>query len=403
MSSLPTLPPEQEPPLDYDVPEATRRRAALAAGIRHDVKQSQQTAQMALRAIADAWREVAAAIDERDAPAKIAALIADSDPPGKIAGALQSLNDIIDHSFKALDMLTLGAEAIEPRLAPVPLDQILLAVEAARTDSAKRAGMTIRSVPTSVIAHTDRALVQRCLGNLVTNAIKHCGGSRVLFGVRRRGDGCVIEVRDNGKGLSATAISMLSQRHAGDSSGRGLGLWITRSFAKALGGELTVRSRAGGGSCFALRLPGPIERMVNTPRSAVDATVHLDGQVVVVLDDDADVLAQTSILLQRRGASVIAVQNEIDFWVEVQQQTKMPNLFILDYLLGAEARIGKAATTSACLSSLRKRYRNELKVVIVTADPCHPGLADVGDTPIFEKPMTDELLAAILAAVRLDS
>jgi two-component sensor histidine kinase len=364
-----------------DLSEATRRRSALVAGIRHDIKHSLQTAQMALRAVLDKTED-----------GKARALI---------AGIEDALDEIVGHANKGLELLALGLDDIEPTVKPVALDQILIAVEAARKYGAQRAGMTIRSVPTGVIAYTDRRLLQRCIGNLVTNAIRHSGGKKVLIGVRRRSDGCAIEVRDDGKGLPPEVLQSLSHRGGGDQQGRGgLGLWITRSFARLLGGELTASVRDGSGACFVLRLPGPIERMASPPRARRATQVRLDGRLVVVLDDDVDVLAETGILLRRRGATVITAQDQVEFWAEVQQLTSVPDFFLLDFMLGPSGD-GKQATSASCLTWLRNRYQDKLRAAIVTANPAHPALREVGDTPIFEKPLTDEALGEIVATLQL--
>lgn len=364
-----------------DLSEATGRRSALVAGIRHDIKHSLQTARLALRALLG-----------RTEGGQARALI---------AGIEDALEEIVGHSQKGLELLALGLDDIEPSLKPVALDQIVMGVETARKYGAERAGIVIRSVPTGVIAITDRRLVQRCVANLVTNAIKHSGGKQVLIAVRRRGDGCAIEVRDDGRGIGPDVLRSLLRSQSSDQAGRGIGLWITRSFARLLGGELTVSVKDGRGTCFALRLPGPIERMTSPPRTRSPGQARLDGKLVVVLDDNLDVLTETSILLRRRGATVITAQSEVEFWTEVQQLTSIPDLFVLDFMLGPSAE-GRDATSATSLAWLRNRYQGELKAVIVTADPTHPDLLEIGDTPVFEKPLTDKTINEIagLAAVK---
>jgi signal transduction histidine kinase len=74
------------------------------------------------------------------------------------------------------------------------------------------------------------------------------------------GDCAVLEVEDTGIGIAADKHHLLFEEFERiDPSvkpGLGLGLAISRRVARALGGEITVRSERGAGSTFTLWLPG---------------------------------------------------------------------------------------------------------------------------------------------------
>ncbi|MEK8049616.1 HAMP domain-containing sensor histidine kinase [Ideonella sp. DXS22W] len=106
------------------------------------------------------------------------------------------------------------------------------------------------------------------LVNLVSNAVKYNrrgGWVRVRAGVEPetlREPGRVwIEVADSGIGMSAEQCAHLFEpfnRLGAERlgvSGHGLGLSIARAYALAMGGDLTVQSVSGEGSCLRLRLP----------------------------------------------------------------------------------------------------------------------------------------------------
>ena len=76
-----------------------------------------------------------------------------------------------------------------------------------------------------------------------------------------------IEVADTGLGMSEDEIGrVFDEFHRSDSSpararrGTGLGLTISRRLARALGGDITVKSRFGVGSQFTLELPLSADR-----------------------------------------------------------------------------------------------------------------------------------------------
>ncbi len=109
---------------------------------------------------------------------------------------------------------------------------------------------------------TDEAKVRQVLINLLGNAIKFTEKGEVSLRSAVEGDEIVFEVRDTGIGIRAEDLENIFEpfrqasrgttRHA---EGTGLGLSVSRQLARLLGGDVSVHSRAGKGSAFALRLP----------------------------------------------------------------------------------------------------------------------------------------------------
>lgn len=96
--------------------------------------------------------------------------------------------------------------------------------------------------------------------NLVTNAIRYSpDGTLVRMDITIEAQWAVISVSDQGSGVREAdrdRIFLKFERlgRTGD-SGSGLGLYISRRLARAMGGELTVGDAEGGGAIFTLRLP----------------------------------------------------------------------------------------------------------------------------------------------------
>ena len=124
------------------------------------------------------------------------------------------------------------------------------------------------------IVATDGALLARAIGNLVSNALRHSGGTRVLVTARREPTGSlVITVHDDGAGIGIEDAERLFDDYAQASGphrafgGFGLGLASARRIAELLGGSLTLDPRWRRGCAFRLRLPGPAE-IAAAPRLA---------------------------------------------------------------------------------------------------------------------------------------
>ena len=117
------------------------------------------------------------------------------------------------------------------------------------------------SVEGPLSVHADVDAVKAILINLLDNAAKYAPGAPVEVVAEKGGCGVCVEVRDRGPGLSPEGLRNVFTRfwRADDSAtasvdGFGLGLTIARSYARDMGGDLTVAAREGGGTVFTLEL-----------------------------------------------------------------------------------------------------------------------------------------------------
>lgn len=107
----------------------------------------------------------------------------------------------------------------------------------------------------------DRARLQRVVSNLIDNAVKFTptGGS-VLLEAHDTSTQVIISISDTGPGLESKDHDRIFERfYRGDRSrstpGYGLGLSLAKTFIKAHGGEITVKSTPGKGCTFTVKLP----------------------------------------------------------------------------------------------------------------------------------------------------
>jgi two-component system phosphate regulon sensor histidine kinase PhoR len=119
------------------------------------------------------------------------------------------------------------------------------------------------------LLQTDQRALEQVLSNLVENAVKYCPpGSVVSIGASvdpaaRSGDGVVrVTVSDNGPGVDPKHVPRLFERfyrvdagRSRDVGGTGLGLSIVKHLVEAMGGSVTVDSKVGRGSTFAVTVP----------------------------------------------------------------------------------------------------------------------------------------------------
>jgi signal transduction histidine kinase len=108
----------------------------------------------------------------------------------------------------------------------------------------------------------DRNRMKQVLLNLLTNAVKynHRGG-QVRIDLASEGSEVIIAVADTGRGIPPESIPHIFERfyrvpeREGYVGGTGLGLVITKRIIEGLQGSISVKSDAGQGSTFYVRLP----------------------------------------------------------------------------------------------------------------------------------------------------
>ena len=114
-----------------------------------------------------------------------------------------------------------------------------------------------------IIIHGDRARLKQVIVNLLDNAIKYTPvGGKIDVSVTRQNGKAVLEVADNGIGISAEALPHLFQRfyrvdkaRSRELGGAGLGLSIVKSICAAHHGKVEAQSRKGEGTRFIVELP----------------------------------------------------------------------------------------------------------------------------------------------------
>ena len=174
------------------------------------------------------------------------------------------LSGLID---QLLDVSRVAAGKLALEIEPQDLSEVIREVAARFTGPASSDGgggggsASIRvDIEAPVPGEWDRLRLEQMITNLVSNAVKYGAGRPVTVRVRADAQAAEVAVRDQGIGIAPEAIERIfdrferaaSVRHYG---GLGLGLWIVRQLAEAMGGSVRVESAVGQGSTFTLRLP----------------------------------------------------------------------------------------------------------------------------------------------------
>jgi len=171
-----------------------------------------------------------------------------------------------DHLLSLIDEI-LTYSRVEAGKEVVRLDETELRpiVEEAVTmvrPLAESKGLTVRAEVPDARLVTDAGKLRQILLNILSNAIKFTDAGEIRLHTRLNGDEAKFSVSDKGIGIATENLQRVfepfwqveqsSTRRAG---GTGLGLTVSRSLARLLGGEVGVESKLGEGSTFTLTLP----------------------------------------------------------------------------------------------------------------------------------------------------
>ncbi|MEU0482488.1 ATP-binding protein [Streptosporangium sp. NPDC006013] len=163
-------------------------------------------------------------------------------------------------------LLLAGSENEITERLPVDLADVLSHVVVQCAPEAGQAGIEITEHAGEALTLGDALLLERMVHNLVENGVRHNAkeGGWVRATSRVRADGrAEVEVSNSGPAVPPYELPALFEpfRRLGaermvTAKGAGLGLSIVRSVARAHGGEVAARPRAGGGLVVTVTLPG---------------------------------------------------------------------------------------------------------------------------------------------------
>ncbi len=169
---------------------------------------------------------------------------------------LSLINDILNYAKIESGQLDLD-------IVPLPVEQVVTALEEIVFPQVHAKGLRLDLDVCEATVLADREKLQQILLNLVTNAIKFTAAGSIGIRCSSTDSTVRIEVSDTGVGIPAdqferifepflqVARSLTNVTH----EGVGLGLSISRDLARAMGGDISVRSVVGQGSVFTVTLP----------------------------------------------------------------------------------------------------------------------------------------------------
>jgi signal transduction histidine kinase len=196
--------------------------------------------------------------------------------PAELPNAMRRIEQEADRmSMLVAELLELARLDRMSSLDLTETDLALLARDAVADARAVEPERDVRAqVPPSLVVTADESRIRQVLANLLGNVRAHTPpGTPATVRLYPDGDGAVLEVSDNGPGMSEQDASRAFDRfHRGgrgdgvtggrrsghdgaEATGSGLGLSIVQAIAAAHGGQARLRSAPGAGTTVQLWIP----------------------------------------------------------------------------------------------------------------------------------------------------
>ena len=300
-----------------------------------------------------------------------------------------------------LDVSELEAGAIKPRFESFSVNNMLISIFQSFLPLAKDKGLNFRVVPSSLYVRSDPALLERILGNFMSNAIRYTNKGSVLIGCRKRGDKVVIEVWDTGCGISDDQMSLIYEdfyqienKERDRGKGLGLGLALAKRLSESLEHKIVSKSTFGSGSCFSV--------LVNIGEKTVDENqdesfmniMNLSGANILLVEDDMDVLKATKQLLESWGCKVKTARNKDEVMNLIKE-----NPYDNPDIILADNRLPGDASGIDITYLIQEKLQASIPCVIMTGDVERNHVQSIIDQgfPVLLKPIQPAKFRAMLS------
>jgi signal transduction histidine kinase/CheY-like chemotaxis protein len=303
-----------------------------------------------------------------------------------------------------LDISRIDAGVIEPRPEHFRLFLLVNRLVGELSPQAQAAGLMLTAQCPDAIVHSDPALVERILRNLIGNAIRYTTAGSIALRCRAEGDEVAIEVADTGIGIPADQqervfeeFVQLGNPERDRTKGLGLGLAIVRRLTDLLDARIALESAPGRGSTFRLSLKAGDPLAVAEHSEAAETPINsLQGVIVAVVDDEADVREGMRSLLEGWGCRVLAGEDAAAVIAKLDAAGVVPDIVLADY------RLRNDTTGVDAIRTLRDHFLVDIPAAIVTGDTAPERLAEAQASGhlLLHKPLRPAKLRVLLQNLR---
>lgn len=313
----------------------------------------------------------------------------------KMRQSLETMGELLN---ALLDISKLDGGSIQAEKRDLPLNSLLDRIVTDNVQQARAKGLELVCESTDCVVHSDPVLLERIVGNFVTNAIRYTEHGRVTISCRLHDTVVKLAVTDTGFGIPSESLSRIfDEYYQLDNSaherrkGLGLGLSIAKLIARLLEHPLKVDSVLGKGSTFTVEVPLGTLQVEPAEKPSSAAVTPLGREPVVLLvDDDPAIVDATTMLLELAGVQVHSALNGDDALAHIESGVR-PDIVVSDYRLPGYTGI-------ELIRRVRDAAGDDIPTVLVTGDTSAEEIreAHLANCTVLHKPVdTDQLISLI--------
>ena len=323
---------------------------------------------------------------------------------GVLEHAQQATSSMCSLLDSLLDISRLDGQAIRKTIKPFPIQKLFDEMEDEFLQLARHKGIRLKFSPCAAVVESDRVLTGQILRNLISNAIRYTPEGRILVGCRHRRGMLAIEVHDTGIGIAEDQIpKIFDEFYQVDNSerdrqqGLGLGLSIVDRAARLLGHTVTLTSRLGLGSSFALTVPLAKDGVAGEPPAPLQTArpSEMAGRLVAVIENEGSIRAGLRDLLQSWGCRVVLADSLANMTGQLESLGEAVDMIISDFGLRGGTNGVEAITR------IRDRWGSGLPAVLFTGDiskETHTLARNAGLSILYKPAKAEALYEAIANA-----
>jgi ligand-binding sensor domain-containing protein/DNA-binding response OmpR family regulator/nitrogen-specific signal transduction histidine kinase len=211
----------------------------------------------------------------------------------------------------------------------------------------------------SLIMDFDKDKINKIMTNLLSNAIKFSKeDSKIIVYVKQLENDLLIEVKDNGIGVSKANLPHIFDRfyQVESKSGTGIGLALVKELVYLMNGNITVQSKENIETVFKITLP--IMRKQIQKKTEIINVIDSKKPIVLIVEDNKDVATYIKLCIEKDYLVLMAKNGKEGIQIALEQ---VPDIIISDVMMPL------ADGYELCKTLKEDEKTNHIPIILLTA------------------------------------
>lgn len=285
--------------------------------------------------------------------------------------ALSSVEDLLR---TMLDITKIETGVTQPAPRPMSLASLFGSLQVDFAPIIAEKGLILDVPQTDLLIESDPTMLRRILQNLLSNAARFTDSGSISLYALPRGGEVRIHVRDTGIGIPTNDRNRIFEEFQSGSSvrpsrqgGFGLGLFIVKRMAQALGHKVDLETEPGKGSTFSVTVPRATVGTDTIETHAQQAEARraqygFTGLHVMVIENDLNIIEATKNLLEKWNCHPQTATDLTQISEYIANASEPPAIILADYHLDND-ECGLSG-----VAQLRQAFDRNIPAIVITAD-----------------------------------